>query len=156
MQMPGGFHSNLGMLQMREVSGYRLQKQPATYDTVDSNMQGDTAETRRMQTSKYRRQARLDGLPPWDTAADGQLSSACNEASQGLCFCVVKHWGWYMHRLNTPSICFLFRARLVWLDVKYNLRMRESEELQFYDYSISWRIVILIMFRFVSSRCKWR
>lgn len=72
--------------------GIDCKTQSAKNDNdIDSNMQGDTAETRRMQTSKYRRQAGLDGLPPWTTAADGQLSSACNEASQGLCFCVVKH-----------------------------------------------------------------
>ena len=54
------------------------------------SLQGDTAETRRMQTEKYRRQAQLEGLPPWSAAADAAMTRACKEASQGLCFCTVK------------------------------------------------------------------
>jgi len=53
-------------------------------------VQGDTAETRRLRTEKYRRQAGLDGLPPWGVADEARLTRLCKEASEGLCFAVVK------------------------------------------------------------------
>ena len=54
------------------------------------HVQGDTAETRRLRTEKYRRQAGLDGLPTWGVAEEARLTRLCKEASEGLCFAVVK------------------------------------------------------------------
>ena len=52
--------------------------------------QGDTAETRRVRTEKYRRQAGLDDLPVWGVADEARLTRLCKDASEGLCFAVVK------------------------------------------------------------------
>lgn len=43
-----------------------------------------------MQEQKWRRQQGLDGLPPWNTAAEEALAQAMYHALQGLCFCAVK------------------------------------------------------------------
>ena len=43
-----------------------------------------------LQEQKWRRQQGLDGLPPWNTAAEEALAAAMHHALQGLCFCAVK------------------------------------------------------------------
>ncbi|CAL8460741.1 g272 [Coccomyxa elongata] len=53
--------------------------------------QGDTAEVRRLQEQKWRRQQALDGLPPWSVESEGLLAEAMVNALHGLCFCTVKH-----------------------------------------------------------------
>ncbi|BDA41970.1 Small RNA degrading nuclease 5 [Coccomyxa sp. Obi] len=53
--------------------------------------QGDTAEVRRLQEQKWRRQQGLDGLPPWSVESEGLLAEAMVNALHGLCFCTVKH-----------------------------------------------------------------
>lgn len=53
-------------------------------------LQGDTAECRRLQKEKFRRQQRLDGLPPWDMASEQRLVELSTRAARGLCFCTVK------------------------------------------------------------------
>lgn len=56
-----------------------------------SPLQGDTAECRRLHKEKYRRQAGLDGLPPWDMASEGRLGELISRVSRALCFVAVKH-----------------------------------------------------------------
>ena len=56
-----------------------------------ASLQGDTAECRRLQKEKYRRQQLLDGLPPWDMASEQRFVELCTRTARGICFCTVKH-----------------------------------------------------------------
>ena len=42
------------------------------------------------QEQKYRRQNRLDGLPPWKPADEEALANLSNAQQQGLCWALVK------------------------------------------------------------------
>ncbi|KAK9820565.1 hypothetical protein WJX72_011714 [[Myrmecia] bisecta] len=52
--------------------------------------QGDTAECRRLQEQKFRRQQGLDGLPPWSTDCEAEFARILAGATRALCFCSVK------------------------------------------------------------------
>jgi hypothetical protein len=76
--------------QLDEHIGKVYDALPANSLLIVATGQGDTAECRRQQELKYRRQNRLDGLPPWSTAAEEQFSELCDEVMRGLCFAAVK------------------------------------------------------------------
>lgn len=44
----------------------------------------------RCQELKYRRQQRLDGLPPWSQDAEEQFASLVEETMRGLAFVTIK------------------------------------------------------------------
>ena len=52
--------------------------------------QGNTAECRRQQELKYKRQGRVDGLPAWTLRDEDAYAERLNREIQGLCFCHVK------------------------------------------------------------------
>lgn len=55
--------------------------------------QGDTAECRRQQELKFKRQGRVDGLPAWTLRDEDAYAERLNREIQGLCFCHVKQCG---------------------------------------------------------------
>lgn len=52
--------------------------------------QGDMADLRRQQEMKYRREQRLDGLPPWSSRDEEEFCSMVDEQMKALCFCAVR------------------------------------------------------------------
>ncbi len=52
--------------------------------------QGDTAECRRLQEAKFKRQGRVDGLPAWSLADEEHYSALMNSEIMGLCFLEIK------------------------------------------------------------------
>ena len=51
---------------------------------------GDTAECRRQQEVKFKRQGRVDGLPAWTLKDEDDYVELLNREIQGLCFCHIK------------------------------------------------------------------
>lgn len=51
---------------------------------------GDTAECRRQQEVKFKRQGRVDGLPMWTLKDEESYVDLLNREIQGLCFCHIK------------------------------------------------------------------
>jgi hypothetical protein len=76
--------------QLDEHIGKVYDALPPNSMLIVATGQGDTAECRRQQELKYRRQNRLDGLPPWSQAAEEQFHELCDEVMRGLCFAAVK------------------------------------------------------------------
>ncbi|GAX82434.1 hypothetical protein CEUSTIGMA_g9862.t1 [Chlamydomonas eustigma] len=70
--------------------GAVYQSMPANTLLVVATGQGDTADCRRMQELKFKRQGRVDGLPAWTLADEEAYAERLNREMQGLCFCSVK------------------------------------------------------------------
>jgi RNA exonuclease 1 len=76
--------------QLDEHVGQLYDALPPNSLLIVATGQGDTAECRRQQELKYRRQNGLDGLPRWSQAAEEEFGELCDRVMRGLCFAAVK------------------------------------------------------------------